>query len=421
MERKTSRQVSWVKKALPITIAVLMLSIPAIAMAGEIIPDEDTVLLDHLNGTTLGTAFGPLAYVDSLPNLDKAVDLVPGTYIRYDLTPWYSTYWGGVTSPPDPSGTVEFWIKPRSYGSYRILEFQWFLTYSYIPYGHILEITMRPDGRLLYSVWGCGPVIGLPLIGATTLPLDEWTHVAVSWGPPGTKMYVNGIVDIDWHENLFPAMGWYGRPYVYVYLNPWGGHDVGYIDELHISKIQRTDEEIWLHYYQATPRWLKLDAIKKLEAALTLDPGDDDLIQAIDYLHMSLGDDRGKELGSEVIWIDDWHIDEIKGVDTFQYEEAASDKLDAYLLNDENIDTGVAPIINTVKEKLYEADRLLAEKAIEEAEAAGGVPTDIDKAKELYQQAVDTYAVGTHAHTSPKLSDVMDLFEEAWEKAAGSY
>lgn len=173
--------------------------------------------------------------------------------------------------------------------------------------------------------------------------------------------------------------------------------------------------------HACSPRTLKESALTKLESALSFDPGDDDLVQAIDYLHMSLGDERGKELGSEVMWTDDWHVGEEKGVDTFQYEEEVIDKLDAYVLNDDNIDTGVASIIDSVRDKLYEADKSIAEKAIEEAEAAGGVPSDIDKAKELYKEAVDTYATGTYAHTSPKLSDVIDLFEEAWEKAVNSH
>lgn len=133
------------------------------------------------------------------------------------------------------------------------------------------------------------------------------------------------------------------------------------------------------------------------------------------------GDDRGKELGSEVTWIDDWHVDKEKGVDTFQYEEEAIDKLDAYVLNNDNIDTGVAPLIDSVREKLYETDKSIAEKAIEEAETAGGIPSDIDEAKELYKEAVDMYVAGTYAHTSPKLSDIIGIFEEAWEKAVGSY
>jgi hypothetical protein len=68
----------------------------------EYVWDANTVLLDHFNGTTVGTAFGPITYEDSLPVLGQTINLVPGGYVKYALPYWYSG--GGV------QGTVEMWI-----------------------------------------------------------------------------------------------------------------------------------------------------------------------------------------------------------------------------------------------------------------------------------------------------------------------
>ncbi|MFA4934805.1 MAG: PQQ-binding-like beta-propeller repeat protein, partial [Candidatus Methanoperedens sp.] len=73
-------------------------------------------------------------------------------------------------------------------------------------------------------------------------PLNKWTHLAVSWSPYGTKLYVNGEVDASTSANVWPAFS--GT--VFAYLNYWGGSDFGLVDELHISKVARTDEEIRL-------------------------------------------------------------------------------------------------------------------------------------------------------------------------------
>jgi hypothetical protein len=87
---------------------------------------------------------------------------------------------------------------------------------------------------LVYGVWGGngdkGPV------GKTTIPLNKWTHVAVSWSTNGTKLYVNGKVDAYTIANVWPAFS--GTP-CYAYLNYWGGSDLGLVDEFHISKVAR--------------------------------------------------------------------------------------------------------------------------------------------------------------------------------------
>lgn len=215
-------------------------------MIEEIKPDSNTVLLDNFNGTTKGAGFGELTYEDSIPTLGQAVSLQKGVYIKYAFSPWYR--WDGVhkwdRNEAAPwvltEGTIEMWIKPRQY-SIGILTFNWYDTASSPSSGYILTLGLNPEGKLVYNVWGgwCG-TNKIPA-GKTVLPLNKWTHIAVSWGPGGTKLYVNGQVDAYSEANVWTAF--WGTP-CYAYLNDWGRSDLGLIDELHISKVARTDEEI---------------------------------------------------------------------------------------------------------------------------------------------------------------------------------
>jgi hypothetical protein len=134
-------------------------------------------------------------------------------------------------------GTVEMWIKPRQY-PLNILNFNWGDTATYPPAGHILHMGLNAEGKLIYSVWG-GNNDKAP-VGRTTVPLGMWTHVAVTWSASGTRLYVNGVEDAYTSGNVWPAF--YGT--AYGYLNYWGGADLGLVDELHISKVARTAEEI---------------------------------------------------------------------------------------------------------------------------------------------------------------------------------
>ncbi len=194
-----------------------------------------TVLLDDFNGATKGKGFGALTYEDSLPDLGKAVNLAKGTYIKYSFSPWYR--WDGnhkwdrneAASGVLTEGKIEMWIKPRQYSG--ILNFNWGDAASSPPAGHIMHFGFNADGKLTYSVWGGNLDKGL--VGKTTIPLNKWTHVAVSWSPDGTKLYVNGKVDASTSANVWPAFS--GT--VFAYLNYWGGDDLGFVDDFHISKV----------------------------------------------------------------------------------------------------------------------------------------------------------------------------------------
>ncbi|HXV61418.1 MAG TPA: hypothetical protein VEK15_12030, partial [Vicinamibacteria bacterium] len=69
------------------------------AALGEIVPDANTVVLDHFNGSTTGSAVGTLLFAPSLSGLGQAGVFGPGNYVRYTI---------GASS----AGTVEMWIRP---------------------------------------------------------------------------------------------------------------------------------------------------------------------------------------------------------------------------------------------------------------------------------------------------------------------
>jgi hypothetical protein len=125
--------------------------------------------------------------------------------------------------------------------------------------------------------------------------------------------------------------------------------------------------------------------------------------------------------GSEVVWGDPAHIDEhfggYKGADVFQYEQAACDKLDAYVENDENSDFFFEGRIEEIRQMLAEADQMLAGTAIEDAYANGGNLDEIAVAEQLKAEGDTAKAKG-----GTEIADVaLDKYEEAWEKATNSW
>lgn len=199
----------------------------------QIKEDSNTALLDHLNKDTKGKAYGSINYENSLLTLNQAVNLSKGTYIKYSFNGWYSN---------NGQGTVEMWINPRSYPA-RLINFNWGDVGSYPAAGHVLHLNVKKDKKLGYGGWGGNFDVGLD--GNRVIPLNQWTHVAVTWGPDGTKLYVNGLLDAYTTVNRWPAL----RGTTYAYLNYWGETDLGLIDELHISKVARTGKEIFCHVY----------------------------------------------------------------------------------------------------------------------------------------------------------------------------
>lgn len=182
-------------------------------------PDIYTVVLDHFNGfSTANYVNGALQYSDGLPGLQQAADFSLGKWARYNLPAWDATV-----------GTVEMWIRPQSYHSNITLH--WNNTSSPPGAGYVFHFGTTPEGKLRGSIWNGGDGY---IVGTTTVPLDEWVHIAYTWGPDGTRLWLNNQVDAYKAENLYPASP------QYAYLNYWGAEDTGDIDEFRISRIQRT-------------------------------------------------------------------------------------------------------------------------------------------------------------------------------------
>jgi hypothetical protein len=202
--------------------------------------DQNTALLDHFNGTTTGTAFGSPGYDSSLPAYGQAINLVESTYVKYTFLGW-----------GEHQGTVEMWVKLRQVPYSTILALEWLDVTSYPQWGRVGSLSLNQEGKLVWSPWnGEGDTA---IVGKTTIPQNEWTHIAVTWGAEGTKIYFNGIVDTSTTTNDWPCLS---SP-TYAYLNYWGNADLGYVDEFRISDVARSAEEIRAQAVRTQPLTIK--------------------------------------------------------------------------------------------------------------------------------------------------------------------
>jgi hypothetical protein len=110
----------------PIRAADLNRKIVAFA-ATPITPDSHTIILDHFNGSTAGTAYGNPSYISGPSGLGEAVNLTAGTFLQYP-----------VPSSLETAGTIEMWVNPHQYNT-GIMDFNWNNTTSFPPAGHVLE------------------------------------------------------------------------------------------------------------------------------------------------------------------------------------------------------------------------------------------------------------------------------------------
>ncbi|TSA23165.1 LamG domain-containing protein [bacterium] len=190
--------------------------------------DPSTALLDHFNGTTVGMAFGSSTFESSLPAYGQAINIVRNSYVKYTLLGW-----------GERQGTVEMWVRLRQGPPSTILALQWLDVTSSPPWGFVGNLCLTQKGKVAWGVWN-DEQRDESFDGKTTIPLNEWTHIAVTWGADGTKIYVNGVVDASTSANFCPCLS---SP-TYAYLNNWGVWDLGYVDELRISNVTRSAEEI---------------------------------------------------------------------------------------------------------------------------------------------------------------------------------
>ena len=213
---------------------MILLAIPGIASAAPTPPGADTVLIDHFDDTTIANyASEPLSYTDGPAGYGRAVDLTGGNWVKYEVPGWYE--WTRAYDAAGKQGAVELWVYPMNY-DISLVNFNWRDSTSSPSDGHILHLGINADGKLQAETWTAveGPTLTPLPTGNTTIPLNQWTHVAFAWGDAGTRLYVNDTLDASTPDNLYPAL----NATFYVYIPDWGETGLGYIDELHILKTQ---------------------------------------------------------------------------------------------------------------------------------------------------------------------------------------
>lgn len=184
--------------------------------------DAYTVILDHFDGATSAEKVGSVAYVPGIAGLNQAVDLsAVGAYLIFR-----------ETTRLNATGTVELWFKLKSFNQ-GLININWNKSYSYPSAGHVFHLRIDAAGKVSLNGWPNGN-----FLSNSVVPLNEWTHLAVSWGD-SSNIYINGKLDYTTKTIFTPSINTSN----YVYLPYWGG-GAGYFDELHISSNQRSQDVI---------------------------------------------------------------------------------------------------------------------------------------------------------------------------------
>jgi len=209
-------------------------------------PDANTVVLDHFDGSTVGTvaayrsvpgcgtqapAASPnFAYGAGQPGFGQAFTLSPPTG-EPDGSATYVTYPGGQLLG-QAAGTLEFWVYPtsRGGGSSLVTQAPFFGACA----GYTFHMVLDPNGQLQANAHDFGFNMNS---GNNRVLLNTWTHVAVTWSALGARLYISGqLVGMD-ANGRGPSPGYGGSVLVRA-----GSHVAGSnnrIDELRISNIQR--------------------------------------------------------------------------------------------------------------------------------------------------------------------------------------
>lgn len=187
-------------------------------------PDANTVLLEHFEGATSGNLVGTSSFVDG------AIEFGTGGFAKF----------------PQPaagtSRTVEFCVQPLEEPSGELLlDYNWENTNTRPPAGHVFTM-LRNNNAFHVGVWNSVVSANQALAAPGEAPAGEWTHVAITFSPSISRAYVNGREVASAGPNFYPD----GSPTT-IYLNGWGGSSPVRFDELHISSVARSAEEIADH------------------------------------------------------------------------------------------------------------------------------------------------------------------------------
>jgi hypothetical protein len=228
-----------------VALLVAELFVPGAFAACTVVPytsDASTVLLDHLDSSTSASINGYLSAANC--------SVMPATAPSYVYGPGQSGLGKAVTLTPPAAagsmsclryptedilclanGTIEFWIYPTAYGFELADQGQYYNACM----GWTFRMGINATGNLTSSDWdytGCWS-----LTSSQVVALNAWSHVAVTWGSAGARLYLNGVQVGSHASTDHPAEGFGGY-----LMMPFGSPaSVSCtIDELRVSNVQKT-------------------------------------------------------------------------------------------------------------------------------------------------------------------------------------
>jgi hypothetical protein len=228
-------------------VAILSVS----ALAAPVVPytsDANTILLDHFDGATsagitgyvVGSGCSSTAWPSATPSyaynagqagLGQAITLGPpagqpagsASYLRYSTADILCS----------ANGTIEFWVYPTAYDLGLASQGQFYNSCG----GWTFHMGIDATGHLTAVDWDGSGDWGGGLTSSQVVPLNAWSHVAVTWGSAGVKLYLNSVEVGSYSSTYAPASGYGG--YLLMPCGTSAGASCA-IDELRISNIQRT-------------------------------------------------------------------------------------------------------------------------------------------------------------------------------------
>jgi hypothetical protein len=223
-------------------------SVPPVFSAGtniEYASDANTVMLDHMNGSTT-------AAITAVSNTGGTCTSLPTTAPSYRFLSGRNGLNGALTLEPpagapagsasylkypggqllsQANGTLELWLYVPDVMIADRIQLVTQGTYYNACSGWTFHMHLLNDMRLTASAWAA-----FDLTSGQPLSKNMWNHIAVTWGSAGARMYFNGV-QVAYHANFGrPAPGYGGSVLV-----PLGTHQVSgiIIDELRISNVAR--------------------------------------------------------------------------------------------------------------------------------------------------------------------------------------
>lgn len=165
--------------------------------------------------------------------------------------------------------------------------------------------------------------------------------------------------------------------------------------------------------FDASPHGLKQYAVSYLEDLKSQlnHEGQQKVNQSIAYLNESLYGEPGNQ---ESLWIDSFHLEPEDGDDVFGKENDAVEML-MEILNEPDeygaTEESVSEIVTIIKGQILEADRMLAQKAIEEASSG-----DAKLLKKATKEMIEAESEINDGH----YINAMEHYSQAWEAALKS-